>query len=162
MLKKRICALALCAVMAVGAAVPAGAEVYSASVVQELGATAKAVEWNGKTALEAGKSYTVSKNVTISKKVTIPSGTTVTVKNGAKLWVSSKGSLYVKGKLKTESGSTLAITGKLYEYSGKVISVSGAMNLSSKAKVTINGKFTVNSKGTVKGEPNSLTVGSKA
>ena len=162
MFKKRICALALCAVMTVGAAVPAGAEVYSASVVQELGATTKAVEWNGKTALKAGKSYVVSKNVTVSKKITIPSGTTVTVKNGAKLWVSSKGKLLIKGTLTVNKGATLAVTGTLYEYKAKKLNVSGAMNFGTKSKITLNGNVTVKSTGTVKGTPKAISVGQYA
>lgn len=159
---KKIAALVLCAALSVGASAAVSAQdVGTAAITRELGA-AKAVEWNGKTALKANTSYTVSKNVTVSKKVTIPSGATVVVKKGAKLWVSSKGTLNVKGTLKAEAGSNIAVSGKLYEYRSKIISVSGTMSFGSKSDVTINGRLTINAKGVVKGTPKSLSVGKNA
>lgn len=158
MFKKRLCALALCAALTAGATLPAAAEVYSASVVHEYAAT-KAIEWDGKTVLEAGKSYVVTKNVTVSKKITVPSKTTLTVKNGAKLTVSSKGSLYIRGTVNVYSKSTLSVSGKLYEYSTKKLTVNGTLNFTKIATVTINGTLTVNSNGKITGEPKSITLG---
>lgn len=159
---KKITALVLCAALSVSASAAVSAQdVCTATITQELGA-AKAVEWNGKTALKANTSYTVSKNITVSKKVTIPAGTTVVVKKGAKLWVSTKGTLNVKGTLKAEAGSNIAVSGKLYEYKSKTISISGTMSFGSKSDVTINGKLAINAKGVVKGTPKSLSVGPNA
>lgn len=132
----------------------------TAAVAQTLGASA--AEWNGKTALQAGKSYVVSKNVSISKSVTIPAKTTVTVKNGAKLWITSNGKLLVKGTLKMQKGSTLAVTGTLNLYKGKVLSSSGEVRFGNKSTVTLSGKFTSTQYGSITGEPKKLTVGDSA
>lgn len=162
MFKKKICALALCAVLSAGAVMPAYAEeVYTASVTQELAASS-AVEWNGKTELKAGQKYVVTKNVTISKKITVPSGTSLTVKNGAKLWVNTKGSLYIKGTVTVAEGATLAVSGKLYQYKGKKLTVNGTLSMGTKSSVTLNGKFTAGAKSVVKGEPKTLSVGENA
>jgi hypothetical protein len=123
---------------------------------------ASAKVWNGTSTLKADTAYVVKSNLTISKKVTIPAGTTLTVKNGAKLIVGSKGSLYVKGSLTVSKGATLSVNGKLYEYKTGKISVSGALKLNSKSDVTLNGGVTVNSSGTISGSTKSVSVGSKA
>ncbi len=159
---RKIIAAVLSAVMAVSClTAAAGAEeMQTASVMREYGATA--VRWNGKSELQAGKTYAITSNVTISKKVVIPSGTTLIVMKNAKLWVSSKGSLYVKGKLSIRSGCTLAVTGTLYQYKGKSIQNYGEIRFSNKANVTLNGKTTVYADGAVTGTPKKLSVGPNA
>ncbi|MBQ8170742.1 MAG: hypothetical protein IJZ95_02005 [Oscillospiraceae bacterium] len=160
---KKLTAAVISAVMAVSfvGATASAQQIQTATISSEYGASA-AVKWNGKTALKAGQNYVVSSNVTVSKKITIPSGTTVTVQDGAKLWVSGKGSLYIKGKLVVKADSILAVTGKLHQYKGKVLKVYGQMRFASKASVTLNGKTTVYSKGSVTGTPNTCSVGPNA
>lgn len=160
---KKIPALLLSAAILASSSVTAFAETAqteTAAITQTLGASQ--IEWNGKTALEAGKSYIVSKNVTISKSVTIPAKTTLTVKSGAKLWIGSKGKLLVKGTLKLQKKSTLAVTGTLNLYKGKVLSSSGEVRFGNKSTVTLSGKFTSTQYGSVTGEPKKLTVGDSA
>ena len=160
-MKKKIAALALAAAISAAAIPSAYAEVYSASVTV-MAQAESAEEWNGKTALEAGKSYVVSRSITVSSDMVIPSKTTVTVKNGAKIWVSSKGKLTVKGSLVLQKNSTLAVTGDLALAKGKVIKSSGEIRFSAKSDVVINGKLSVTKYGTITGEPSTLSVGSKA
>lgn len=116
-------------------------------------------EWNGKTALKSGKSYTVSKNVTISKTFSLPKNSTITVKNGAKLWISTAGKLNLKGTINVEKGGILAVSGTLYQYSSGKLNISGELRFGDKAKVTLNGKTAVKSTGTAKGNPKTLSVG---
>lgn len=163
-MKKRIISLILGAVLSVSAPLGAFAEAVSAEqtayVTQESGASAAV--WNGKTALKSGKSYIVNSDITISKAMVIPSKTTVTVKSGAKLWISSAGSLTVKGTLKVQSGATVAVTGKLALSVGKVISNSGTIRFGTKSTAVINGKLSINKAGVVSGKPKSLSLGNKA
>lgn len=164
MIKSRIAAALLCGVIAVSTAVCAAAEpVYTAAVAQEQGATVYA--WNGKTALKAGRSYAITKDVTISKKVTIPKGTTLTVRNGAKLWISTNGTLVNKGTLTVAKGGTLAVSGKLNvgepEAAG-TLNVSGKMNFGTKSAVTVYGKVSVKSTGVVSKKPKTIYVGDTA
>ena len=135
-------------------------ELQTASVMREYEVTA--VRWNGKTELKAGKTYAITSNVTISKKVVIPSGTTLIVMKGAKLWVNGNGSLFIKGKLNVKSGGTLAVTGRLYQYKSKSLLCHGEMRFSKNANVTLNGKTTVYSTGSVTGTPKRLAVGDNA
>lgn len=135
-------------------------ELQTASVMREYEVTA--TRWNGKTELKAGKTYAITSNVTISKKVVIPSGTTLIVMKGAKLWVSGNGSLFINGKLNVKSGGTLAVTGRLYQYKSKSLLCYGEMRFSKNANVTLNGKTTVYSTGSVTGTPKKLAVGENA
>lgn len=132
------------------------------TIRQELGASS-ANTWDGKSALEAGKKYVLSKSVTISKKVEIPKGTTLTLNKGVKLGIGAKGSLYIRGTLSMKAGSTLSVSGKLYTYSGSKISDSGSIKLNTnKANVTIGGTLTVNKTGAVSGAPKSIKLGKNA
>ena len=158
---KKAAAIILCAAMAVPT-VNAYAEqpVQTEAIVREYAASAK--EWDGKTALTAGKSYTVSGKVTISKSVTIPSGTTLTVAKGGKLTVSSKGTLNVKGTLNIKSGATMTVNGKLKLYSGKKLTVGGTLKFGKSSTVSLSGKTTISAFGIITGEPKTVTAGSKA
>lgn len=171
---KRITAVLLCAAVSVGASMQALAEapeqVYTGSVVRELGA--KAVTWDGKTELEAGGSYVVTKDITISSKgVVIPHGATLTVKNGAKLWVNSKGSLIIGGKLTVAKGAKLAVSGYL-EVSGEgyiggygngTLNVNGELRFGSKSNARFDGgKTVISSTGSVYNKPKSLFVHANA
>lgn len=158
---KKAAALILCAAMAVPAVNAAAAQpIQTEVIVNEYAASAK--EWNGKTALASGKSYTVSGKVTVSSAVTIPSGTTLTVANGGKLTVSSKGTLNVKGTLSVKSGAAMTVNGKLKLYSGKKLTVGGTLKFGKSSTATLNGKVTVNSFGTIVGEPKKASAGTKA
>lgn len=171
---KRIAALLLCAAVSVGASMAAFAEapeqVYTGGVVRELGA--KAVTWDGKTELQAGGSYVVTKDITISSKgVVIPHGAALTVKNGAKLWVSSKGSLIIGGKLTIAKGAKLAVSGYL-EVSGEgyiggygngTLNVNGELRFGSKSNARFDGgKTVISSTGSVYNKPKSLFVHANA
>ncbi len=161
---RKFTALLLSAVMTAGmAAVPAYAEsapIETVSVSSQL--LAKTVEWNGKTALKKGTNYVVTKNVTVSKKITVPAGVTLTVKDGAKLTIGFKGSLYIKGAVTVGKGSTLAVSGKLYQYKGKKLTITGTVKFGSKSDITLNGKVSQNSKGVISGTPKKLSVGDSA
>lgn len=155
---KKIFAALLCAAMLATATVPAYAELQTSVVMNRLAAS-PTIEWDGKSELEAGKKYMISKNVTVSKKVTIPSGCVLTVKKGAKLWVSAKGALYVKGTLNVKKGGILAVSGVMKLYSGKKLTSYGEVRFGSKSDITLGGRFTAKSGSLVTGEPYKLTLG---
>lgn len=159
---KKLAAILLSAVISVSAlsAVVSAQEMQTASVSRE--AEASYYKWNGKTTMQSGKNYIITSDTTISKKVTIPSGTTLVVQKGAKLWISSGGKLYIKGKLNVKSGATLAVSGMLYQYKGKVLTNYGEMRFGSKSTATLNGKVYVYSGGSVTGTPKAVSVGANA
>ena len=162
-MNKKIIALMLGAVVMTSTAAAASAEampVQTAYVTQEYAASATV--WNGKTTMKSGKNYIVNSDITISKKFYVPENTTLTIKSGSKLTVSSKGALTVKGTLKVQSNATLSVSGKLTLNTGKSISNSGKITFGSKAAVVLNGKLTVAKAGSVSGKPASLSLGSKA
>ncbi len=159
---KKIAAVLLCAVISATSltAVVSAETMQTASVSRE--AEAAYYKWNGKTVMEAGKNYIVTSDVTVSKSVTIPSGTTLAVQKGAKLWVNTSGKLYIKGKLNVKEGATLAVSGTLYQYKGKVLTNYGEVRFGSKSSVTLNGKTYIYSKGSLTGTPKKLAVGADA
>ena len=160
---KKIAALTLSGIIMAGMTT-AFAEAYepvqSASVVMEYDAAA--IAWNGKTTLKAGKSYVVTKDVTINKEVTVPKGTSLTIKNGAKLSVGFKGSLKINGTVTVGKGSTLAVSGALSQAKGKKLVVSGTVKFGKKSTVDINGSVTVKKGGVISGEPKAANVGDSA
>ena len=160
---KKIAALALSGIIMTGmttAFAEASEPVHSASVVMEYDAAA--IAWSGKTTLKAGKSYVVTKDVTINKEVTVPKGTSLTIKNGAKLTVGFKGSLKINGTVTVGKGSTLAVSGALTQAKGKKLVVSGTVKLGKKSTVDINGSVTVKKGGVISGEPKAANVGDSA
>lgn len=162
-MNKKITAFLLSAVIMTSTAAAASAEcppVYTATVTQEYAASARV--WNGKTAMKSGTNYVVNSDITISKKFYVPENSTLTVKSGSKLTVSSKGALTVKGTLKIQKNATLSVSGKLTLNTGKTITDAGKITFGSKAAVVINGKLTVSKTGSVSGSPASLSLGSKS
>lgn len=162
-MKRNIIALMLSAVVMTSTAAAASAEALPAQtayITQEYAASATV--WSGRTAMKSGSNYVVNSDVTISKKFYVPENTTLTIKSGAKLTVSSKGALTVKGTLKVQKDATLSVSGKLTLNTGKSISNSGKITFGSKAAVVLNGKLTVAKTGSVSGKPASLSLGSKA
>lgn len=159
---KKLAALLLSAIISVSAVTVtvSAQELQTAAITRE--AEASYTKWNGKTTMQAGKNYIVTSDVTISKKVTVPAGTTLVVQKGAKLWINTKGALYIKGKLNVKAGGVLAVSGTLYQYKSKSLAVYGEMRFGSKSKVTLNGKVSIYSKGKVTGTPKTLSVGSAA
>ncbi len=158
----KFAALVMSAVMA-SVAVPAYAEKPSAQTSSvSMTSAAETVSWNGIDTLEKGKDYVVTKSVTVSKKITVPKGVTITVKNGAKLWVSEEGSLYIKGTVVVEKGSALAVSGRLYQYKSKKLTIKGSLRFGDKSDITLNGKLSLSSAGAVSGEPKKLSLGENA
>lgn len=155
-MKKRMLAALLCAAVMGTTGLSASAALTETVVMRELNASA--AEWNGKTALQAGKEYVITKNVTVSKEVTVPANTKVTIKNGAKLWISSKGYLDVMGTVRIDKGGTLAVTGWL-SHRGKTIANYGALNFSPKSRVYLYSRFYNKPTGVIKGEPYILAIG---
>ena len=161
MISRKIAALAMCAVMAASAAmtVTAGAvDVQTAEVVREYAAAP--IVWNGTTALKDNSSYIVTGEITVSSKITIPENTTVSVKSGARLTVSKKGTLIVNGRLNVNSGSSMMVFGTMKLNSGKRITSSGDFRFGSASNITLDGIFAINNGGTLQGEPASFSTAS--
>lgn len=157
---KKAAAIILCAAMAIPTVNAFAAQPVTQTVVSECAASAKT--WDGKTALKAGKSYTVSDKVTVSSAVTVPKGTTLTVAKGGRLTVSSKGKLTVKGTLKVKSGAEMIVNGRLTLASGKKLTVDGGLKLGKNGRLTLNGKVTIGAFGIITGEPKKVSAGEKA
>lgn len=154
---RRFAALAMCAVIAATTVVSVGAaDVQTAEVYREY--EAAPIVWNGTTSLKDNKSYVVTGEITVSSKITIPANTTLTVKKGARLTVSKKGSLIVDGRLNVNSGSSMIVFGTLKLNSGKRITSSGNLRFGSASTITLDGIFALNSGGTLQGEPKNFST----
>lgn len=55
------------------------------------------IEWNGKTPMEEGKNYYISKSAKVSKKFSVPEGSTLVVCSGAELLIYKGNSFGVRG-----------------------------------------------------------------
>lgn len=154
-------AAAIAATISVPAAAQENPPVYSAVEVRELSATYYA--WNGKTPLKAGRNYAVTGSVKVSKNITIPEGTKLTVMNGARLWVTSKGALNINGTLTVKKGGVLAVTNRLSVGESGSLGVSGEIRFNAAAKAALSGKVRKSAVGAVSGMPAELSgLGAKA
>lgn len=158
---RKITAVILGAVIAAGSCVCVSA---AESVTQTVEYTASAVnnEWNGKTALKSGRSYSVSGDVTVSKKITIPDGATLTVKKGGKLTLAKGATLNIKGRMTVANGASVSVNGKLYLYKGKKLNISGSVKLGKTSTVTLKGETTIYVGGKIYGSPKKVTVSDSA
>ncbi len=159
---KKISAAVLCAAIIVSANVPAYADNGIGLISSETFGTSSAIEWNGKTELESGKKYTVSKDITLTGNVTIPSKTTVTVKKDAEITVGRSAKLVINGSLVLNRDSELTVSGSLTLNKGKNLVCSGDIKFGKYSAIVINGKLTVKSSGEISGTPKSIKVGKNA
>ena len=167
---RKITAVLLCAAVSAGAATAAFAEepeqVYTESVVRELGASA--VSWNGKTALLEGKNYAVTKDISINSSVIIPEDTVLTVRKGAKLTIGKNGELIDAGTLSIAKGAKLSVSGRLIiDGECRGIDSEGIGNLKERGEIAFGkaadvrlfgGKTTVYSTGVISGKPQTLYI----
>lgn len=104
-------------------------------------------EWDGKSELEAGKTYIVTDEVKIKKDFTIPDGTKVSVKNGGFMKIYSTGSLKVHGELAVAIGGTIFNSGELNVKKDGVFNVYGLFQSSVSADVSLSGATNVYNQG---------------
>lgn len=149
------------AAVIIAAALLAGVPSYSAQAAQTASAHQLTAEWDGVSALEAGKSYVVNSDVTIRSRVIIPADAALTVAGG-KLMIASGGSLGVKGRLSVKREAALSVNGTLKLYSGGTVTVSGKMKLGGTSRVTLNGALTAKKSSDISGEPKSLKIAENA
>lgn len=140
----------------------AGVPAYSAQAARTAAVQQAVGEWDGVSALEAGKSYVVSASIVIKNAVKIPAGTTVTVESGGKLMIASCGALGVKGRLAIKRGGMLSVNGALKLYSGGSITAGGKLKLGSTSRVTLRGALTAKKTSDISGEPKSLKIDDSA
>ncbi|MCL2634375.1 MAG: hypothetical protein FWD34_07690 [Oscillospiraceae bacterium] len=120
-------------------------------------ASAAVIEWDGKSTLQSGNTYTVNKELFVSGNVDVPkgvqlfvyadgrlvftSGSSVTV--SGELAVAQKGEIFVSGNLLIKEGGTLGAYGSLLSSLGSKIEISGSMTVYNKGEFKSSGEFVI-------------------
>ncbi len=100
-------------------------------------------EWDGKTKMEAGTNYYISKTVKLHKNFSVPEGSTFVVCSGAQLLVYKGYSFGVRGKLIAEPKSTVTISGKYTTYSQASTEIYGKFAATKSSAVNILSDFII-------------------
>lgn len=83
--------------------------------------------------------------------ITIPTGVTITVDKGASLYIMDDAEITLNGKIKVRSGGSLYVRGKLISNTGSVISNNGKIKILSMGSISLSGKCSITSTGEIKG-----------
>lgn len=106
------------------------------------------IEWDGKSELEAGKTYIITNEVKLKKELSIPHGTKLSVKDGGYLKIYSKGAVTVHGELAVAIGGTVFNSGELNVKKDGIFNVYGLFQSSVSADVSLSGAMNVYKQGT--------------
>lgn len=88
----------------------------------------------------------------IKKDSVLPEGTTLTVKNGGKLYILPGADLTVNGTIKIASGGSVFVQGNIDIHKTGKISCTGRLKIQKSGCVSLDGKLAVNKGGTVLGQ----------
>lgn len=86
------------------------------------------------------------------ENTTIPAGVTITVDNGASLFIMDDTLVTLNGKIKVRKGGSLYVRGKLVSNSGSIIYNNGKIKILSMGNISLSGKCTVTKDSEIKGE----------
>ncbi len=101
------------------------------------------IEWNGKTPMEEGKNYYISKSAKVSKKFSVPEGSTLVVCSGAELLIYKGNSFGVRGKLISEPDSKITVSGTLTIYADAGLETYGTFNTTVSSTVRVLSELVV-------------------
>lgn len=94
----------------------------------------------------------ITRNYVIRKDTVLPEGTTLTVKNGGKLYITSGTEFTINGTLKIASGGSVFVQGDVVIQDGGKVSCTGKMKIQKTGYVALDGKLAVNKGGNVYGQ----------
>lgn len=100
-------------------------------------------EWNGKTPMEEGQNYYISKSAKVSKKFSVPEGSTLVVCSDAELLIYKGISFGVRGKLISEPKSKITVSGTLTVYADAGLEIYGAFNTTVSSTVRVLSELVV-------------------
>ncbi|MCR4780713.1 MAG: glycoside hydrolase family 25 protein [Ruminiclostridium sp.] len=103
--------------------------------------------WDGKSALETGKTYFVTDTVKVRSELTIPAGSKLSVREGGSLRIMSAGSLIVNGELAVAIGGSVKNSGRLAVKKGGSLNIYGLFQTSVNGVITVSGNITVYNRG---------------
>ena len=110
---------------------------------------ASAIIWDGKAEIKSGRTYYVLGEIKVKTTITIPEDSKISVRDGAKMTISSKGKMIVRGELSAAIGGTIVNYGSLSVKKGGKLNVYGSMQSSVSAVLDIAGSLTVYNRGTL-------------
>lgn len=85
------------------------------------------------------------------ENVTVPSGVTITVDKGASLFIMDDANVTLNGKIKIRSGGSVYVRGKLITSSGSIISNNGKLKILSMGSVSLSGRCSITETAEIKG-----------
>ncbi|MDE7193667.1 MAG: glycoside hydrolase family 25 protein [Oscillospiraceae bacterium] len=94
-------------------------------------------EWDGKTPMEVGQNYYISKSAKVSKKFSVPAGSTLVVCSGAELLIYKDNAFGVRGTLISEPDSKITVSGTITVYANAGLDVYGAFNTTVSSTVRV-------------------------
>ncbi len=100
-------------------------------------------EWDGKTPMESGQNYYISKSAKVSKKFSVPEGSTLVVCSGAELLIYKDNAFGVRGKLISEPDSKITVSGTLTIYANAGLETYGTFNTTVSSTVRVLSEFVV-------------------
>ena len=100
-------------------------------------------EWDGKTPMEEGQNYYISKSVKVSKKFSVPAGSTLVVCSGAELLIYKDNSFSVRGTLISEPDSKITVSGILTVYADAGFETYGTFNTTVSSSIRILSEFVI-------------------
>jgi GH25 family lysozyme M1 (1,4-beta-N-acetylmuramidase) len=106
-------------------------------------ANASTQEWDGKSQLQSGFTYTISSKLQINSNLIIPQGTTIRILNGGELIFTTGTTVNLYGSLRVSNGGTLFTSGSLVTRPGSTLGVNGTMLCSLSSKVDVISAMTV-------------------
>lgn len=105
------------------------------------------IVWDGKTEIEAGNTYVITDTVKLKEAITIPEDTKLSVKDGGKLKIYSKGEIIVKGELAVARGGTLVNSGLINIRKNAEFNIYGLFQSSVSGTLKVSGDMTVYKQG---------------
>ena len=106
-------------------------------------------EWDGKTKMQSGVNYYISKDTKLRGNFGVPAGSRLLIKSGARLVVYTERSLNVRGILTIEPGAELMTSGTLTVFESAGLENFGSFKASVSALVRIAGDFINRSTGSM-------------
>ncbi len=105
------------------------------------------IVWDGKTEIEAGNTYVITDTVKLREEITVPEDTKLSVKDGGKLKIYSKGGLIVKGELAVAKGGTLVNSGLINIRKNADFNIYGLFQSSVSGTLKVSGDMTIYNRG---------------
>jgi len=124
--------------------------VYAVTAAPVVKTSAANAEWDGKTELLPGNTYTVTKEISVKNDFTVPANSRIVVMDGGKLKFPLNRNVVVSGELSVAQGGEIRQSGTVSVRKSGSIGVYGSYVSTTSSSLNIAGKITVYNRGNLK------------